>query len=152
MIGSVISFASGDYEVGYAGSAAGSPIISQALTPTSAEFIVENTTIVNGGFMLKDWNQAGSAVPLFLTDVSGALALEPLVFPEAGTQGFGFVCYTCNDPTTVGAGEVLASACNIVSGWSGQCLQIQEGIGSPVELTNCQDLGLGSQYFDVYLA
>ncbi|KAJ7454620.1 hypothetical protein B0H11DRAFT_2069220, partial [Mycena galericulata] len=52
VIGSGITIASGDWEIGYASSVAGAPVISEALTATTAEFLVENTTLSNGGFLL----------------------------------------------------------------------------------------------------
>jgi hypothetical protein len=48
-----ISIASGSLELGYASSVAGAPIISQALSASSPEFIAVASTIANGGFVLK---------------------------------------------------------------------------------------------------
>ncbi|KAJ7489003.1 hypothetical protein FB451DRAFT_1552922 [Mycena latifolia] len=151
MAQSGISIASGTLEVGYASSVAGAPLISQALSANSPEFIVVNATTVNGGFVLKDANQDNHSAGLYPTWVNGAIKLETLVTPEDGKQGWGFICSTCNDPTTVGAGGVIASSCNIRNGWTGQCLQIGNAAGAPVTIANCADLGSGSQYFDVYL-
>ncbi|KAJ7097662.1 hypothetical protein C8R44DRAFT_369002 [Mycena epipterygia] len=151
LAGSGISISSGSLEIGYSSSVAGAPIISQALTASSPEFIAEASTITNGGFVLKDANQPNQAAGLFPTFVNGALELATLVTPEDGKQGWGFVCSTCNDPATVGTGGVVASGCNIVSGWSGQCLQIGSAAGDAVTIVNCADLGSGPQYFDVYL-
>ncbi|KAJ6598260.1 hypothetical protein DFH09DRAFT_1272041 [Mycena vulgaris] len=150
MAGSGVSIASGNLELGYSSSVAGAAIISQVLSATGPEFIAEASTISNGGFVLKDSNQDNHAAGLFPTWVNGAIELETLVTPEDGKQGWGFVCSTCNDPTTVGDGGVIASACNVVSGWTGQCLQIGSSAGDPVTIANCADLGSGSQYFDVY--
>ncbi|KAJ7677996.1 hypothetical protein DFH06DRAFT_1465806 [Mycena polygramma] len=152
LAGTGISIASGNLELGYASSVAGAPIISQALTATAAEFIGEASTITNGGFVLKDANQENQAVGLFPTLVNGAIQLQTLVTPEDGTQGWGFVCSTCTDPSTVGAGGVIGSACNVVSGSTGQCLQIGSAAGDAVTIANCADVGSGSQYFDVYKA
>ncbi|KAF8217512.1 hypothetical protein K438DRAFT_1952404 [Mycena galopus ATCC 62051] len=147
-----ISIASGSLEVGYASGVAGAAIISQGLTATAAEYIGETATISNGGFVLKDANQAGSAAGLYPTLSNGALTLETLVSPEDGTQGWGFVCSTCNDPSTVAAGGVLASSCNVVNGATGQCLQVGSAAGDDATVATCSDLGSGSQYFTVYLA
>ncbi|KAJ7182789.1 hypothetical protein C8R43DRAFT_968095 [Mycena crocata] len=152
LAGSGISIASGNLELGYASSVSGAPIISQALSPTSPEFIAEAATISNGGFILKDSNQDNHAAGLFPTWVNGVLKLETLVTPEDGKQGWGFICSTCNNPSTVGEGGVIASSCNVVSGWTGQCLQIGNAAGDAVTVANCADLGSGSQYFDIYLA
>ncbi|KAJ6551231.1 hypothetical protein B0H19DRAFT_1156976, partial [Mycena capillaripes] len=152
LAGTGITIASGTLELGYASSVAGAAIISQALSATSAEYIGEASTITNGGFLLKDANQDNHAAGLFPTWVNGAIQLQTLVTPEDGTQGWGFVCSTCNDPTTVGEGGVIASSCNVVSGWTGQCLQIGSSAGAPVTIANCADLGSGPQYFDVYKA
>ncbi|KAJ7705573.1 hypothetical protein B0H17DRAFT_1175362 [Mycena rosella] len=151
MAGSGISIVSGNLEVGYASSVAGAPLISQALTTNAAEYIAEAATTANGGYVLKDVNQSNQAPGLFPTWVNGALELETLVTPEDGKQGWGFVCSTCNDPTTVGASGLLASGCNVVNGWTGQCLQIGSAVDAPVTIANCADLGSGSQYFDVYV-
>ncbi|KAJ7097659.1 hypothetical protein C8R44DRAFT_748370 [Mycena epipterygia] len=155
--GSGISIGSGNLELGFSGSVAGAPIISQALTPAGPEFIVEVSTISNGGFVLKsltpcthrDVDQPNQAPGLFPTNVNGAVELQTLVTPEDGTQGWGFVCSTCNDPTTVGAGGAVASGCNVVSAFSGQCLQIGSAVGDAVTLATCTDLGSGPQSFDV---
>ncbi|KAJ7769695.1 hypothetical protein DFH07DRAFT_282316 [Mycena maculata] len=153
LAGNGISIGSGTLEVGYSNSVAGAPIISRALTTTAAaEYIAETTTIFNGGFLLEDANQPGSAAGLFPTNVDGVLSLETLVTPEDGTQGWGFVCSACNDPTTVGAGGVLASGCNVVSGTTGQCLQIGSAAGDAVTVATCTDLASGPQSFDVYLS
>ncbi|KAJ6577744.1 hypothetical protein B0H19DRAFT_1370841 [Mycena capillaripes] len=148
MTGSAISIGNGGLEIGYAGSVAGASITSQALSTLSPEFIVETATTVNGGFVLKDVNQDNHAPGLFPTYINGTLKLETLVAPEDGTQNWGFVCSVCNDPTTIGgAGGVIASKCNVVSGRTGQCLQIGKAAGVPVTLGSCADLGS----FDVYL-
>ncbi|KAF8129450.1 hypothetical protein K438DRAFT_2136921 [Mycena galopus ATCC 62051] len=147
-----ISIGNGNLEVGYAGSIAGAAIISQALTPGPAEYIPEASTISNGGFVLKDVNQPGSAAGLFLTLLNGAIELETLVTPEDGTQGCEFVCSTCNDPSTVGVRGVISSSCSVVNGATGQCLQIESAAGDVVTVATCADLGSGSQYFDVYLS
>ncbi|KAF7369286.1 hypothetical protein MVEN_00256400 [Mycena venus] len=145
-----ISIASGNLEVGYTGGVAGASIISQALITTGAEYLAEAATTVNGGFVLKDINQAGNAAGLFVTWVNGAIELETLVTPEDGKQGWGFVCSTCNDPSTVAEGGVIASSCNVVNGWTGQCLQIGSAAGAAVTVANCADVGSGPQYFSVY--
>ncbi|KAJ6482478.1 hypothetical protein C8R45DRAFT_1099764 [Mycena sanguinolenta] len=150
--GTGISIASGSLEIGYSSSVAGAPIISQALTATAPEYIAEASTIANGGFVLKDVNQPNQAPGLYPTFVNGTIELQTLVTPEDGKQGWGFVCSTCNDPSTVGAGGVIASSCNVVNGWTGQCLQVGAAAGDAVAIANCADLGSGSQYFDVYLA
>ncbi|KAF8189483.1 hypothetical protein K438DRAFT_1763695 [Mycena galopus ATCC 62051] len=147
-----ISIGNGNLEVGYAGSIAGAAIISQALTAGAAEYIPEASTISNGGFLLKDVNQPGSAAGLFPTLVNGTVELETLVTPEDGTQGWGFVCSTCNDPSTVGVAGVIGSLCNVVNGATGQCLQIGSAAGDGITVATCADLGSGSQYFDVYLS
>ncbi|KAJ6618146.1 hypothetical protein B0H10DRAFT_2217918 [Mycena sp. CBHHK59/15] len=152
LAGSGISIASGGLELGYASSVAGAPLISQPLSATAAEFIAVTSSVSNGGFILKDVNQDNHAAGLYPSYVNGALELETLVTPQDGKQGWGFVCSTCNDPTTVGAGGVVGASCNVVNGWTGQCLQIGSASGDPVTIVNCADLGSGSQYFDVYLA
>ncbi|KAJ6598261.1 hypothetical protein DFH09DRAFT_1394361 [Mycena vulgaris] len=151
MAGSGISIASGNLEIGYAGSVAGAALISQPLTSNSPEFIAVQATTVNGGFVLKDVNQDNHAAGLFPTWVNGTIKLETLVTPEDGKQGWGFVCSACQDPTTVGASGVIASSCTVVNGWTGQCLQIGSAAGAPVTIANCVGLGSGPQYFDVYL-
>ncbi|KAJ7097660.1 hypothetical protein C8R44DRAFT_859825 [Mycena epipterygia] len=150
LAGSGISIAVGSLEIGYASSVAGTPIISQALSTTSPEFIAEASTSANGGFLLKDANQPNQAAALFPTLVSGALELETLVSPQDGTQGWAFVCSTCNDPSTVAAGGVVASDCNVKSVFSGQCLQIGGAAGAAVTVTACTDLP-GPQFFEVFL-
>ncbi|KAF7377522.1 hypothetical protein MSAN_00174300 [Mycena sanguinolenta] len=152
LAGNGISIASGSLEMGYSSSVAGASIISQALTATAAEYVAVAATITNGGFVLKDVNQPNQAAGLYPTWVNGAIELQTLVTPEDGTQGWGFVCSECNDPSTVGAGGVIGSSCNVVNGWTGQCLQIGAAAGDAVTIANCADLGSGSQYFNVYLA
>ncbi|KAJ7472403.1 hypothetical protein B0H11DRAFT_2038876 [Mycena galericulata] len=150
--GSGITIASGNLAVGYSSSVAGAPIISQALVSTAALYIAEASTISNGGFVLKDADQPGTAAGLYPTNVNGALSLETLVTPEDGTQGWGFVCSACNSASTTGEGGVIASGCNVVSGATGQCLQIGSAAGAAVTVAECTDLGSGAQSFDVYLA
>ncbi|KAJ7678059.1 hypothetical protein DFH06DRAFT_1422536 [Mycena polygramma] len=144
LAGAAISIASGNLDLGYPSSVAGAPIVSQALSATAAEFIGEASTITNGGFVLKDANQENQVVTL----VNGTPELQALVTPEDGTQGWGFVCSTCNAPSAVDAGGVLASSCNIVSGSTGQCLQIGDSTGAPVTIVNCPAVGS----FDVIIA
>ncbi|KAJ7100745.1 hypothetical protein B0H15DRAFT_796449 [Mycena belliarum] len=148
MAGTEITIASGALAVGYARSTAGAPLVSKNRSAAAGEWIAEPSTVANGGFVLRDAASAG----LYATWTSGALALEPLVAPEDGKQGWGFVCAECHDSSTVGAGGVIASACNVVSGWTGQCLQIGSAAGAPVAVANCADLGAGTQYFEVYRA
>ncbi|KAJ7220626.1 hypothetical protein GGX14DRAFT_431517 [Mycena pura] len=147
LAGSGVSIASGSLELGYSSSVAGAVIISQPLSATSPEFIAEATTVSNGGFLLKDSNQDNHAAGLFCTNVNGSLELETAVSPEDGTQGWGFVCSTCNAVTT----GLIASGCNVVSGFSGKCLQIGSAVGDAVAIATCSDLGAGPQYFDVYV-
>ncbi|KAJ7677989.1 hypothetical protein DFH06DRAFT_1167609 [Mycena polygramma] len=146
------SIANGNLELGYASSIAGAPIISQALSANAAEFIGEAATISNGGFVSKDANQDNHAIGLFPTWIDGAIELQPLVTPEDGKQGWGFICSTCNDPATVGEGGVIASSCAVVCSWTGQCLQIGSDIGAAVTILNCDDRGSGAQYFDIFKA
>ncbi|KAJ6504092.1 hypothetical protein C8R47DRAFT_177018 [Mycena vitilis] len=136
LAGAAMSIASGNLDLGYPSSVTGAPIVSQALSAT-AEFIGEASTISNGGFVLKDANQESQVVTL----INGALELQALVAPEDGTQGWGFVCSTCNAPSAIGAGGVLASSCNIVSGSTGQCVQIGGSAGAPVTIVNCPAVG-----------
>ncbi|KAJ7489202.1 hypothetical protein FB451DRAFT_1553074 [Mycena latifolia] len=152
MAGAGVSIASGSLQIGYASSVAGAPIISQALSAIAAEFIAVASTIANGGYVLEDANQDNHSAGLYPTSVSGAVELETLVTPEDGTQGWGFVCSTCNDASTVGAGGVIASSCNVVNGFTGKCLQIGSAAGAAVTTATCTDLGSGSQYFDIYLS
>ncbi|KAJ7312882.1 hypothetical protein DFH08DRAFT_1087437 [Mycena albidolilacea] len=146
-----ISIASGSLEIGYGSSVAGAAIISQTLSATGAEYIAEASTITNGGFVLKDVNQPNQAAGLFPTWVNGVIELETLVTPQDGTQGWGFVCSTCNDPSTVAEGGVVASSCTVVNGFTGQCLQIGSAAGSAVTIANCVS-GSSAQSFAVYKA
>ncbi|KAJ7029888.1 hypothetical protein C8F04DRAFT_1236810 [Mycena alexandri] len=150
--GAAISIGSGNLEIGYTGSVPSAAIISEGLTTNSAEFFAIPATIENGGFVLQVVNQDNHSPRLFPTWVNGTLELETLVTPEDGKQGFGFICSSCSDPSTVGIGGVIGASCNVVSGWTGQCLQIGSAVGDAVTVANCADLGSGSQYFDVYLA
>ncbi|KAF7358144.1 hypothetical protein MVEN_00862500 [Mycena venus] len=150
--GSGISITSGGLELGYLTSASGAPIISQAVTTGSPEFLAEESTIFNGGFILKDSAQPSQAPQLLLTDIEGSQIprLEDRATPDA--QGWEFICSTCDDPNTVGNGGVIASNCSIVSGGSGKCLQIGSIVGAAATIVTCANLGSGSQYFDIYLA
>jgi hypothetical protein len=53
LAGAGISIVSDDLEIGYRGSTAGAPIISQTFTATAAEYIAEVATTANAGFVLK---------------------------------------------------------------------------------------------------
>ncbi|KAJ7733936.1 hypothetical protein B0H16DRAFT_1732035 [Mycena metata] len=150
--GTAISIGGGSLEIGYTSSVPGAAIISETLSTTAAEFFAIPATIENGGYVLQVVNQDNHSPRLFPTWVNGTLELETLVTPEDGKQGFGFVCSSCSDPSTVGIGGVIGASCNVVSGWTGQCLQIGSAVGDAVTIANCADLGSGSQYFDIYLA
>ncbi|KAJ7835657.1 hypothetical protein B0H14DRAFT_2795706, partial [Mycena olivaceomarginata] len=78
---------SDDLEIGYRGSTAGAPIISQTFTATATEYIAEVATTANAGFVLKDVNQPNQAAGLFPTWVNGAIELETLVTPQDGRAG-----------------------------------------------------------------
>jgi hypothetical protein len=64
-------------------------------------------------------------------------------------QGWGFVCTECHDFSTVGANGILGGHCLVVSGWTGQCMQMGSEAGDAVTIINCSDLGSGPQYFDI---
>ncbi|KAF7324626.1 hypothetical protein MKEN_00504100 [Mycena kentingensis (nom. inval.)] len=147
LAGAGLSIASGGFEIGYTSSTAGASAITQAFS-LAPEFIGENTTVSNGGFLLKDANQDNHAAGLFLTFVDGAPKLETLITPQDGHQGWGFICAECGNFTPSGR---FASSCNVVSGWTGQCLQIGTKVGDPVQLANCNGLGSGPQYFDLFV-
>ncbi|KAJ7176758.1 hypothetical protein C8R46DRAFT_1346718 [Mycena filopes] len=150
LAGSGVNIAVGSLEIGYASAVPGASVVSQALSTTAFEFIAETATTINGGFSLKTVNEPNQAAALFPTASNGALKLQTLVTPADGTQNFGFVCSTCNNPSTVAQGGVVASTCNVVSGVTGQCVQIGSAAGSAVTLATCS--GSSSQSFDVYLA
>ncbi|KAJ7918341.1 hypothetical protein B0H13DRAFT_1993348 [Mycena leptocephala] len=138
--GAEISIANGNMEFGYANAA--------ALSVTTAEFIGMISDELTG-LGLKE---AKFAAGLFATLVNGTLELETQLAPGDGPQGWDFVCSTCTDPSTVGAGGVMASSCNIINSVTEQCLQMGSAAGAPVTIANCANLGSGPQYFDIYLA
>ncbi|KAJ7204109.1 hypothetical protein GGX14DRAFT_647558 [Mycena pura] len=115
--GSAISIASGGLELGYLTSASGAPILAQTLTTGSPEFFAEESTTLNGSFILKDSNQPSQAFQLPLTDIEGEQIprLEDRLRPGY-SQEWEFICSTCDDPNAVGNGGVIASSCIIVSG------------------------------------
>jgi len=146
-----VSIASGGLELGYNGSTAGAAIISQTFSP-SAEFIGEVYPTTNGGYYLKDANQENQAAGLFPTWVNGSLELETQSSTLDGKQDWAFICASCADASTVGAGGAIGSSCNVVNGWTGQCVQIGSAAGDVATIVNCDDLGSGPQYFDVIMS
>ncbi|KAJ7677995.1 hypothetical protein DFH06DRAFT_1121537 [Mycena polygramma] len=84
LAGTEISIVRESLELGYASSVAGAPIISQALSTTTAEFIGEPSVFYNNGFVLLDAKQDDNATALVPTWANGAIELQTLVTPEDG--------------------------------------------------------------------
>ncbi|KAF7334537.1 hypothetical protein MVEN_02283500 [Mycena venus] len=145
-----ISIANAGLELGYTNPVTpGAPVISQALTASSPEFIPETPTTFTGGTLLKVANNPDPALDLYATwtgETSQISVLPLITVPDDPVQGWGFACSTCNDPTAVGAGGLLASGCHITA-FNGQCVQIGSAAGDIATPGDCTDLSV----FDVYV-